>query len=361
MHTPASPPAPPRELSLELDTTFAEQMRASRAAQRHGLMGLRQIRTQQRVGAVLGAAIGAVFLYADDRRINTAEWVLLAVIVALILSPLAMWLHVRRLRREAGGPARITLAGGGIEIKDARGGNRLGWGAVREVRDDGEFLFFDLGEANGFFIPLRVLRERGMLDEARALVAAGRAGTAGAGAAPPPEPPVHNAPAGPAVAAEFRLTLWEQFAAGQQVWFRSRQGRWITFYLIGVPLLLLALFRWALGPQGVRDNLYLLVGGATLALGIIPVLSLGWTVLVRLARTQPARVTLDGAGLTYTAPGASATVAWPGIRRVQQAGGMLLFWTDRNTALHLPLRALGGAAEEARRIIRDHAGERARL
>ncbi|HEX5870965.1 MAG TPA: YcxB family protein, partial [Longimicrobium sp.] len=64
---------------------------------------------------------------------------------------------------------------------------------------------------------------------------------------------------------------------------------------------------------------------------------------------------------TFSGGGNHATTAWPGIRRVQRAGGFLLFWIDRNTAHYLPLRALDATAHEASRIIREHAGERAAL
>jgi hypothetical protein len=148
------------------------------------------------------------------------------------------------------------------------------------------------------------------------------------------------------------------------VWFRSRQGRQLTGYLIGAPVLLLALFRWSLGPQGVRDNLYLLIGGATLALAVIPGLSLLLLALGRglaRGRAMAVRMRVDDAGVTFSGGGNRATTAWPGIRRVHRAGGFLLFWIDRNTAHYLPVRALGADAEEARRIIHRHAGERAAL
>jgi hypothetical protein len=171
-------------------------------------------------------------------------------------------------------------------------------------------------------------------------------------------------PSGPAVSAEFAPSLWEAFVAEQHVRFRSRRGRLATGYLIGVPVALLALFRWALGPDGVRDNLYLLIGGAVLALVIRPAFDLLGLALGRLGargRIIPLRMTVDGAGVTQEAAGARVTTAWPAIRKVQPAGGFLLFWIDRNAAHYLPLRALGGDVEEARRIIRQHAGGRAAL
>jgi hypothetical protein len=83
--------------------------------------------------------------------------------------------------------------------------------------------------------------------------------------------------------------------------------------------------------------------------------------LITRGRLVPLRMRIDGAGVTQEAGGTRVTTAWPAIRKVRQAGGLLLFWVDRNTAHYLPLRALDGEAEEARGIIRQHAGERAAL
>jgi hypothetical protein len=365
MSTPVSPPAPPRELSFELDPTFAEHLRAQKAAQRHG--SGRKVRIQQLVGLAIGLPLAVALLYGRDRRMDWADWLLIALIAGWFVSPLPNILQVRRLRRAAGGPARVTLAESGITATDARGGNTVAWASVRGVTETDEFLVFDLDDAGGFFVPLRVLREAGVLERTREIIARGRAASDAAidpaAAVDVPAPPPDR-PGAPGIALEFATTLWEDFTARQQVWFRSRQGRQFTGYLIGAPVLLLALFRWSLGPQGVRDNLYLLVGGATLALVIIPAMSLFWLVLGRsLARGRlaPVRMRVDEAGLTFSGGGNSMTTAWPAIRRVQQAGGFLLFWIDRNTAHYLPLRALDGTADEARRIIRGHAGERAAL
>ncbi|HEY0017432.1 MAG TPA: YcxB family protein [Longimicrobium sp.] len=357
-------PAPPRELSFELNPTFAEHLRAQRAAQGHGRG--RQVRTQQRVGAVIGLALGLVLLYTDDGSLGVADWVLLGIVVALFLSPLPNILHVRRMRRAAGGPARVTLSEHGVRTSDARGANTVAWAAVRAATETDEFIVFDLDDAGGFFVPLRVLRETGVLDEARALIARGRGAAAKPDAAQAGAPPAspREAPGGPAVTVDVAPTLWEELAAQQQVWFRSRQGRQLTGYFIGAPLVLLALFRWSLGPQGVRDNLYLPIGGATAALVVIPALGVIMTLLRRgltHGRVVPVRMTVDDAGLTLAGGGNSVTTAWPAIRRVQRAGGVLLFWIDRNTAHYLPLRLLGGAADEARRVIRRHAGDRAAL
>lgn len=57
MNTPVSPPAPPRELSFVLDPTFAEHLRAQKAAQAHGRG--RQVRLQQRIGAAIGVPLGS--------------------------------------------------------------------------------------------------------------------------------------------------------------------------------------------------------------------------------------------------------------------------------------------------------------
>jgi hypothetical protein len=272
------------------------------------------------------------------------------------------------MRRNAAGPARVTLAERGLTTTDAHGGATIAWPAVRGVTETDEFLVFDVHDAGGYFVPLRVLREAGVLEQAREIIARGRSAVPDPGdaaaaidslAPPPPEVPL-----GPGVDVEFTVTLAEEFAARQQVWFRSRQGRQLTGYLIGAPVLLLALFRWSLGPQGVRDNLYLLIGGAMLALVIIPGLSLLLLAFGRglaRGRVAPVRMRVDDAGVTFSGGGNRATTAWPGIRRVQRAGGLLLFWIDRNTAHYLPLRALGGDAEEARRIIRRHADEHAAL
>lgn len=363
MNTPASPPAPPRELSLELDPTFAEHLRAQKGAQAHGRG--RQVRIQQRIGVALGVPLGVAVLYGRDGRMDWADWLLMALVVGWFVSPLPGWLQVRRLRKQAGGPARVTLAERGLTVADARGSSTLAWRDVREVTERDGFLFFDTGDpASGLFIPERALRQAGVLERAREIIAAGRAAAGAGDAAAEVSAPAPERPAGPAVRAEFAPTLWESFAAEQQVWFRSRRGRRTTGWLIGVPMLLLALFRWSLGPDGVRDNLYLLIGGAALALVVIPALDLAWKALGRrLARGQmvPVRMTVDAAGVTQEAAGASVTTAWAGIRRVQQADGFLLFWIDRDAAHYLPLRAVEGSAEEARRIIRRHAGERAAL
>lgn len=365
----SSPPAS-RELSFELHPTFAEHLRAQKAAQGHGRG--RQIRTQQLIGAAIGLPLGIAILYGRDGRLDWTDWLLLMLVIGYLVSPLPNVLHVRRLRKQAGGPARVTLSERGLTVADARGGSTLAWPLVRGVTERDGFLFFDTADdASGIFVPIRVLREAGVLDEAREIIARGRASAAGAAGDPAsgagidvPPPPPSEVPSGPAVSAEFAPTLWEAFAAEQHVWFRSRRGRLVTGYLIGVPAALLALFRWALGPDGVRDNLYLLIGGAVLALVVLPGFDLLGAVLGRLAargRIVPVRMTVDGAGVTQEAAGARVTTAWPAIRKVQQAGGFLLFWIDRNTAHYLPVRALDGNAEEARRIIRGHAGGRAAL
>ncbi|WP_420128457.1 YcxB family protein [Longimicrobium sp.] len=363
----SSPPAPARELSFELNPTFAEHLRAQKAAQRHGRG--RQIRIQQLVGLAIGLPLAVLLLYGRDRRMDGADWLLVALVAGYFLSPLPNILHVRRIRRTAGGPARVTIAESGITASDAHGGNTIAWASVRGVTETDEFLVFDLDDTGGYFVPLRVLREARALEQAREIIARGRA----AAAADADLADVNQAPAtspsadvesGPGISLEFATTVWEDFAARQQVWFRSRQGKQFTGYLIGVPVALLALFRWSLGPQGVRDNLYLLIGGATLALVIIPALSLLFLLLGRAlarGRMAPVRMRLGEAGLTFTAGGNRMTTAWPGIRKVQRAGGFLLFWIDRNTAHYLPLRALGRDADEARRIIRGHAGDRAAL
>lgn len=367
MNTPVSPPAPPRELGFELAPTFAEHLRAQRVAQRHGRG--RQIRTQQLIGAAIGLPLGIAILYARDGRLDWPDWLLLVLVAGWFVSPLPNVMHVRRLRKQAGGPARITLSERGVTVADARGGSTLAWPRVREVTERDGFLFFDTGDdASGFFVPVRVLREAGTLERAREIIARCRAGAADAdlsdaesgGSASPRA----GAADGPAVSAEFAPTLWEAFAAEQQVRFRSRRGRLVMGYFIGLPIGLLALFRWALGARGVRDNLYLLIGGATVALVVLPAFDLVGVALGRLAargRTVPVRMTIDAAGVTQEAAGARVTTAWPAIRKVQRAGGVLLFWIDRNTAHYLPLRALGGDAAEASRIIRGHAGDRAAL
>lgn len=305
-------------------------------------------------------------LYGRDGRLDWADWLLLIVVIGWFVSPAPNVMHVRRMRKQAGGPACVSLSERGVTVADAKGSGTVPWRQVRDVTEREGFLFFDTGDdAAGFFVPLRVLREGGVLERAREIIASGQAGVAeeaGEAAIEVPAPsPVERA-SGPAVSAEFAPTLWEAFAAEQQVWFRSRRGRMATGYLVGVPVALLALFRWSLGPDGVRDNLYLLIGGATLALAVIPAFDLlmkGVAWRVARGRITPVRVRIDAAGVTQEAGGTSVTTAWPGIRRVQQAGGFLLFWIDRNTAHYLPLRAVGGGAEEARRIIRQHAGERA--
>ncbi|HEX8393510.1 MAG TPA: hypothetical protein VF665_14295 [Longimicrobium sp.] len=366
MSRPVVPSAPPEELSLEVNPTFAEHLRAQKAAQEHGRG--RQVRMQQLIGLGLGVPFGLWILHRRDGRLDWTDWLLLALAIGWFASPLPNWLHVRRLRRQAGGPVRVSLAERGVTVADARGSSTRAWRDVHGVTERDGFLFFDLGDpVSGFFIPERVLREAGVLERAREIIASGRAGAdAGvareAAAEAPPVP--RERPAGRAVSAEFAPTLWESFAAEQHVWFRSRRGRLTTGYLVGVPVLLLALFRWSLGPDGVRDNLYLLIGGAALALVVIPAFDLFWKALGRgLARGPqvPLRMTVDAAGVTQEAGGASVTTAWAGIRRVQQAGGFVLFWLDRNAAHYLPLRAVDQPGEEARRIIREHAGERAAL
>lgn len=365
MTAPVSPPAP-RELGFELNPTFAEHLRAQKASQRQGRG--RQIRMQQLIGAAIGLPVGLWVLRARDGRLDWTDWLLVALVAAYFLSPLPNVLHVRRMRRAAPGPARVTIAEHGITASDARGGSTIAWASVRDVTETDEFLVFDVDDTGGYFVPLRVLREAGVLERAREIIAHGRslvpdpAAADAAAAIDPPAPP--DAAPGPGVAVEFRMTLWGEFAARQQVWFRSRQGRQITGYLIGAPVLLLALFRWSLGPRGVRDNLYLLIGGATLALVIMPAMSLFMLALSRgLARGRqvPVQLRVDEAGLTFFGGENRVTTAWPGIRKVQRAGGFLLFWIDRDTAHYLPLRALDGTADEARRIIRRHAGERAAL
>lgn len=362
----SAPPAPPRELSFELNPTFGEHLRAQRAAQGYGRG--RQIRLQQLLGAVIGVPFGLWILHRRDGRLDWTDWLLVALVVGYFVSPLPNVLHVRRMRRTAAGPARVTLSERGFATTDARGGSTLAWSAVRGVTETDEFLVFDVDDAGGYFVPLRVLREAGVLEQAREIIARGRLMVPepadAAAAIDPPAPPPPDVPSGPAVSTEFAPTLWEAFVAEQQVWFRSRRGRLTTGYLVGVPLALLALFRWSLGPDGVRDNQYLLIGGAALALVVIPAFDLFWKALGRLlarGRMTPVRMTVDGAGVTQEAAGARVTTAWPAIRTVQQAGGFLLFWIDRNTAHYLPLRALGADAEEARRIIRRNAGERAAL
>jgi hypothetical protein len=363
MSTPASPPAPPPELSFELDPTFGEHLRAQRAAQGHGRG--RQIRLQQLLGVAIGLPVGMWLLHARDGSLDWTDWLLLVAVIGYFVSPLPAVMSVRRARRDAGGPARIALGERGVTVADARGSHTLAWTAVRDVTESDGFLFFDTGDAGGFFVPLRVLREAGVLERAREVIDRGRAAPAGSDAdQPADEPPATPRPDLPGVSAEFAPTLWEAFAAEQQVWFRSRRGRLTTGYLVGVPLALLALFRWSLGPDGVRDNLYLLIGGATLALVVIPGFDLFWKGLGRLmarGRMLPVRMTIDDAGVTQEGAGARLTTAWPAVRRVQQAGGTLLFWIDRNAAHYLPARALGGDAEEARRIIRRNAGDRASL
>jgi hypothetical protein len=352
--------SPPRELSFTLDPTFAEHLRAQKAAQAHGRG--RQIRVQQLIGAAIGLPLGVWLLYRRDGRLDWADWLLLALVVGWFVSPLPNMMHVRRLRKQAGGPARITLAEQGVTVADANGSNTVAWPLVRDVTERDGFLFFDTGgDASGIFVPLRVLAEAGTLARAREIIARGRkaAGDAGDAVVDAPAPERRG---GPAVSAEFVPTLWESFAAEQQVWFRSRRGRRTTGWLIGVPIVLLALFRWSLGPDGVRDNLYLLIGGAALALIVIPAFDLSWKALGRrLARgaVVPVRMRIDAAGVTQEAAGTSVTTAWPGIRRVQRAGGFMLFWIDRDAAHYLPLRAVAGNAEEVRRIVRQHAGERA--
>lgn len=364
MTTPASPPAPPRELSFSLDPTFAEHLRAQRASLAHGRG--RQIRIQQLVGAAIGIPFGVWILYGRDGRLDWTDWLLVVLVAGYFFSPLPGVLAVRRTRKRAGGPARITLAEHGLTVADAHGSSTVAWPLVRSVTERDGFLFFDLSDAGGFFVPMRVLAEAGTLERAREIIANGRAAAADADAVAGAvaDAPAAEARSGPAISAEFIPTLWESFAAEQQVWFRSRRGRRTTGWLIGVPVALLALFRWSLGPDGVRDNLYLLVGGATIALVVIPAFDLFWKALGRrLARGQmvPVRMTVDAAGVTQEAGGTSVTAAWPAIRRVQQAGGSLLFWIDRDTAHYLPLRVVEGSAEEARRIIRQHAGGRAAL
>ncbi|HEU4884762.1 MAG TPA: YcxB family protein [Longimicrobium sp.] len=209
--TTSSPPAP-RELSFELHPTFGEHLRAQKAAQWHGRG--RQIRLQQLLGAAIGIPFGLWILHRRDGRLDWTDWLLVAIVAGYFVSPLPAVLHVRRIRRAAAGPARVTIA------------------------------------------------ERG-----------------------------------------FTTT---------------------AVIIPGLSLLLLAFGR-AL-PRG---------------------------------RVMPVRMRVDDAGVTFSGGGSEATTAWPGIRRVQQAGGFLLFWIDRNTAHYLPLRALGGDAEEARRIIRRHTGEHA--
>lgn len=362
MTAPVSPPAP-RELSFELNPTFAEHLRAQKAAQRHGRG--RQIRMQQLIGAAIGLPVGLWVLHARDGRLDLIDWLLVALVVGYLVSPLPNVLRVRRMRRTAAGPAQVTIAESGITASDAHGGSTIAWASVRGVTETDEFMVFDVDDTGGYFVPLRALREVGVLEQAREIVAAGRAAADadGAGqAASDVPPPSTDRPGGPAVSAEFAPTLWEAFTAEQQVWFRSRRGRLTTGYLIGVPAALLALFRWSLGPDGVRDNLYLLIGGATLALAVIPAFDLLWKGLGRwLARGTivPVQMRIDAAGVTQEAGGTSVTTAWPAIRRVQQAGGFLLFWIDRNAAHYLPLRAVAGDAEEVRRIVRRHAGERA--
>ncbi len=358
MRTPVSPPAPPRELSLELDMGFAEHLRVVRAAQRHGLARGRDIRLRNRVVAVVTTAAMLWMLYADDGVLDAADGVLLLAIAALCLSPAMTALHVWMARRTQSRPMRITLAGDGIAASDAQGSTRMDWAAVRGVREDPEFLLLDLGPAAILPLPLRLLGAPGQLEQARAVIARGRAGAAEGAREPAAEP----SPGAAGVSAEFTPALGDRLAAFLHIWYRSRQGRWMTAILLGTAPVLLAIDAWTMGPLAVRGTGYLVATGAVAALLLVPALALFWIVLdLRGGGRSPVRITLDDAGVTHQARGGRATVPWSEVRRVQRTGGMLLFWTSPALAQYLPLRALGAAEAEARRMILRHAGDRAAL
>ncbi|HEX2076701.1 MAG TPA: YcxB family protein [Longimicrobium sp.] len=359
MTTPVAPAAPPPAVSFELAPTAGEHLRALRMARRNGHARARQLRLVQQVTAVVtGAlALGIFFLYRGG-SLDTMHWVLAGALVAFCLSPLFTLSQVRSKRRAGEPPSRVTLTESGVEATDARGSSTVPWTAVRDVVETDEFLLFDLGVAGGFFVPLRVLREAATLERVRALIVWARQAAVRAQDAPPPDLQ------GPAFAVEFATTLRDDFAAAIQVYFRSRQGRVTTGGTIGSFVSLWVLFR-LLGPVSARDTLYLLVTPILFVLILVPGL-----VLVSLALGQrrvrgdpvPRRIVLDDAGLTYSIGGVSETEPWAAIRRVQQAGGLLLFWIGGGHVRYLPLRVLSAAgAEEARRIIRRHAGERAVL
>ena len=148
----SSPPAP-RELSFELNPTFAEHLRAQKAAQAHGRG--RQIRTQQLTGAAIGLPLGVAILYGRDGRLDWTDWLLLVLVVGYFVSPLPNVLQVRRLGKQAGGPARITLSERGVTMADARGGSTLAWPLIRDVTERDGFLFFDTADdASGIFVPI---------------------------------------------------------------------------------------------------------------------------------------------------------------------------------------------------------------
>lgn len=355
MRTPVTSPAAPRELSLELDMGFAEHLRAVRAAQRHGLARGREIRLRNRVTAVVGTGALLWLLYADDRALGTADGVLLLAVAAICLSPLMTALHVWMARRTQTRPLPITLSDEGIAASDAQGSTRMDWAAVHGVHEDGEFLLLDLGPAAILPLPLRLLRAPGVLEQARALIARGRAAAAG-------EPAAEPSAEAPGVWAEFTPALGNRFAAFLHIWYRSRLGRWMTAILLGLAPALLAIDARVMGLAAVRGTGYLVATGAAAALLLVPALGLFWSALdLRSGGRTPVRMTLDDAGLTQQARGGRATVPWSEVRRVQRTGGMLLFWTGPSMAQYLPLRALGAAEAEARRVILRHAGDRAAL
>lgn len=341
----SAPPAQlphPREVSFDLELTFAEHLRAVRASQRHGWAVGRLVRTEQRVAAVTGAAVLLWSLYAGDGAVHPWEWVLVAVVIALCLSPLTVMLHVKIVRSLARGPRRVTLTEGGVAIEGPRGGVRSPWESIRRVCEESGLLLFDAGDAGAFAIPLRLLRNAGILDAVRELIA-----RAGAGAV--------NAPAGVptarGVSVEFTPTLWEAWTAALQAWFRSRTGRMATAGLIALPVALLTLLGALAGLDAARDSLHLLWIGTAAALALVPALGLFWA--ARRDARVPVRITFDNAGLTHEGAGVSVRLPWSAVR-TQQSGANLLFWSAGRMELYLPMRALGGSAEEVHRLIHAH-------
>ena len=172
------------------------------------------------------------------------------------------------------------------------------------------------------------------------------------------------------VAARFDFNPWEHFRVQRAL---GAQSRWrFVFYgfVIGLPLVTLGLLwlgRSAMpgGSLGLGDVWYLLIP-IVLALVVLPLAQVYTAFAHRRQHRIPHTehfVELNEEGVRAGCVAMTSEVRWEALHSARETKEFFLLYYSPKCAFYLPKRSLGGASgeAEARRSIRRHMGERARL
>jgi hypothetical protein len=173
----------------------------------------------------------------------------------------------------------------------------------------------------------------------------------------------HQRTDGHTLALEFTYTLdpREQARVATLVERRTRGAlfwRWLGLPFLLVPFALALAFRW---PFSILWPYVIVLALAAAASSLVPILRRRQAarILAEMPHLREVSYRFEETGIGLSTSVTNAAIAWAGITEATETDELFLMFVGRRFAYYVPVRVAGPRADELRRFLHLHLGERA--